>query len=127
MSKRDKFIGYIFFLVLFSYNELFSKTNRLVSYQSIYEINLDNDREIKNTFGQPYVKSANGELLLDWFNDCNSWSSNQRMYISFVNSSGVGTVSDINYSLNEDHDSSRMNFALQVKQDNMIFFGCVSS
>jgi len=57
---------------------------------------------------------------LDWYDNCSSWASNQRMYISFINSSGVGTISDINYSLKEDYDGSKMDFALQVKENNII-------
>ena len=72
---------------------------------------------MKNTFGKLYIKDANGELLLDWYDNCSSWASNQRMYISFMNSSGIGTISDINYSLKEDYDGSKMDFALQVKEN----------
>ena len=92
----------------------------LLSYQSIYEIELDKNREVKKNFGQPSIKSAEGELIIDWFNNCNSWVSNQRMLISFINSSGIGTVSDISYSLEESTDSNNMKFILQVKENNII-------
>ena len=104
-------------IIFFLNNSLKSAEIDLLSYQSVYEITLDKNREMKNTFGQTTIKEANGELLLDWFNNCDSWSSNQRMYLSFLNSSGVGSVSDINYSLTEKNDSSEMNFALQVKEN----------
>jgi len=107
-------------IIFFLNNSLKSAEIDLLSYQSVYEITLDKNREMKNTFGQTTIKEANGELLLDWFNNCDSWSSNQRMYLSFLNSSGVGSVSDINYSLTEKNDSSEMNFALQVKENNIL-------
>ena len=92
----------------------------LLSYQSIYEIELDKNREVKKNFGQPSIKSAEGELIIDWFNNCDSWVSNQRMLISFINSSGIGTVSDISYSLEESTDGNNMKFILQVKENNII-------
>ncbi len=93
---------------------------KLASYQSLYEISLDQDRKIKNPLGQTSIKKANGELLIDWFDNCTSWVSNQRMFVNFINSNGVGTVSDINYSLNEAYNSKNMSFALQVKQNNEV-------
>ncbi|MDC3091386.1 DUF1849 family protein [Rickettsiales bacterium] len=110
----------IFSLIFVEDKNVVSKEKELLSYQSVYEIALDKDRDMKNTLGKSYIKDANGELLLDWYDNCSSWASNQRMYISFINSSGVGTISDINYSLKEDYDGSKMDFALQVKENNMI-------
>lgn len=107
-------------LVLMIFFEVNSNDNEFISYQSIYEVSLDQDRKIKNTFGKSFIKEANGELLIDWFDNCDSWVSNQRMYLRFINSSGVGTTSDINYSLIEKYDGSEMEFALQVKENNMI-------
>lgn len=111
---------FLFFTLLTLDKSIYSKNKGLLSYQSVYEISLDNSIEKKNTFGQSIIKEANGELLMDWFNNCNSWSSNQRMFINFVNSSGVGTVTDINYSLTEKNDSTSMDFALQVKENNLV-------
>ena len=120
MKKMNRIISIIFLSISFLKNDLTSKEIDLLSYQSIYEITLDKDRKIKNTFGQPYIKDANGELIIDWFDNCSSWVSNQRMYVSFLNSSGVGTISDINYSLDEQYNSSKIDFALQVKENNMV-------
>ena len=39
------------------------------------------------------------------------------MMTRFINSHGVGTVSEINYSLNEKADGSDMDFVLEVKED----------
>ena len=39
------------------------------------------------------------------------------MMTRFVNSYGVGTVSEINYSLNEMSDGNKMEFVLEVKED----------
>tara|TARA_Y100000991_G_scaffold144178_1_gene108894 strand:+ start:356 stop:1159 length:804 start_codon:yes stop_codon:yes gene_type:complete len=117
----NKLYYFFLFFTLLIFNESVSgKEKDLLSYQSVYEISLDNSKERKNTFGKPVIKEANGELLMDWFNNCNSWSSNQRMFINFVNSSGVGTVTDINYSLTEKNSSTSMDFALQVKENNLL-------
>lgn len=91
----------------------------LISYESLYEVSI-NDNYNNKTLGQTFIAKANGELLLDWFNNCNSWVSNQRLYVNFINSSGVGTVSDIHYSLEEKNDSSEMQFFLQVKENNQL-------
>ena len=74
---------------------------------------------LKNTFTwKNYVNEASGQLFIDWINNCqNSWVSNQRMMTRFINSHGVGTVSEINYSLNEKTDGSDMDFVLEVKED----------
>ena len=39
------------------------------------------------------------------------------MMTRFINSHGVGTVSEINYSINEKADGSNMDFVLEVKED----------
>ena len=116
MSKVN--LTTILFLIIFSFGNL--QANRLISYQSVYDIDLDEERITKFTFGKPFIKQANGELLLDWYDNCSSWVSNQRMNLVFVNSSGVGTITDIDYSLNENYDGSEMTFALQVTENNMI-------
>ena len=36
-----------------------------------------------------------------------------------INSFGVGTVSEINYSLNEKDDGSKMDYVLEIKEDAM--------
>ena len=120
MNKVVIIFGLVISFMMMKDKVVFGKSDKLLSYQSVYEITLDKQRDIKNTFGQPYIKDANGELLIDWFDDCSAWVSNQRMYISFINSSGIGTVSDINYSLNENYENLEMNFALQVKENNIV-------
>ena len=120
MKKITKYFIIIFSIAFCGNINAKSKKKELLSYQSVYEIVLDKEREMKNTFGKLYIKDANGELLLDWYDNCSSWASNQRMYISFMNSSGIGSISDINYSLKEDYDSSKMDFALQVKENNIV-------
>ena len=111
-----KKIKIIFFLICLSFtHSLKALDNQLLSYQSIYEINLDTEREIKKTFGQPSISKANGELIIDWFFNCESWVSNQRMLVSFVNSAGVGTVSDISYSLEENTSNSKNEVSIAGK------------
>ena len=39
------------------------------------------------------------------------------MMTRFVNSHGVGTVSEINYSLNELINEDKMEFVLEIKED----------
>ena len=64
------------------------------------------------------MDKASGYLLIDWINNCEqSWVTTQRMMTRFVNSYGVGTVSEINYSLNEMSDGNKMEFVLEVKED----------
>ena len=90
---------------------------KLLSYQSEYEISLANSEKVRLP-GRTYVNEASGQLFIDWINNCqNSWVSNQRMMTRFINSHGVGTVSEINYSLNEKTDGSDMDFVLEVKED----------
>ena len=110
----------IFFFIVILNFAANANQESLLSYQSVYEIELDKNREVKKNFGQPSIKSAEGELIIDWFNNCDSWVSNQRMLISFINSSGIGTVSDISYSLEESTDGNNMKFILQVKENNII-------
>ena len=38
------------------------------------------------------------------------------MMTRFINSFGVGTVSEINYSLNEKDDGSKMDYVLEIKE-----------
>ena len=68
--------------------------------------------------GKTYVDKASGYLLIDWLNSCqNSWVSNQRMMTRFINSHGVGTLSEINYSLNEMNSGDKMDFVLEIKEN----------
>ena len=39
------------------------------------------------------------------------------MMTRFVNSHGVGTVSEINYSLNESDNGKKMDFVLEIKEN----------
>lgn len=89
----------------------------LLSFQSEYEIqNVQKDEP--RIPGKTYIDKATGYLLIDWINSCqNSWVSNQRMMTRFVNSHGVGTLSEINYSLNESNDGKKMDFVLEIKED----------
>ena len=55
---------------------------------------------------------------MDCINNCdNSWVSNQRMMTRFINSHGVGTVNEINYSINEKMNGKNMDFLLEVKEN----------
>ena len=97
-----------------SYNETESK---LLSYQSEYEVSLG-DTDIVRVPGKTYVDKAYGQLFIDWINNCdNSWVSNQRMMTRFINSYGVGTVNEINYSINENVSGENMEFVLEVKEN----------
>ena len=97
-----------------SYNETESK---LLSYQSEYEVSLG-DTDIVRVPGKTYVDKAYGQLFIDWINNCdNSWVSNQRMMTRFINSYGVGTVNEINYSINENINGENMEFVLEVKEN----------
>ena len=86
----------IIFLTIFLIS---SKSNsKLMPFQSEYEIS-NVQKEEARIPGKTYVDKATGYLVIDWLNSCeNSWVSNQRMMTRFVNSHGVGTVSEINYS-----------------------------
>ena len=112
--STSRIIFFSLVLILFSFNVTATK---LLSYQSEYEINLANSEKIRLP-GKTYVNEASGQLFIDWINNCkNSWVSNQRMMTRFINSHGVGTVSEINYSINEKADGSDMDFVLEVKED----------
>ena len=52
MNKMTSTLSIIFLLSLILKEDLESKEIKLLSYQSVYEITLDKDRKIKNTFGQ---------------------------------------------------------------------------
>jgi hypothetical protein len=86
-------------------------------FQSEYEISNVQKEEVRIP-GKTYVDKATGYLVIDWLNSCeNSWVSNQRMMTRFVNSHGVGTVSEINYSLNELDNGEKMDFVLEIKEN----------
>tara|TARA_B100000963_G_scaffold359758_1_gene388084 strand:- start:331 stop:1128 length:798 start_codon:yes stop_codon:yes gene_type:complete len=107
----------IFFSLLLTLFTFKTPKAKFLSYQSEYEISLANNEEIRLP-GKTYVNEASGQLFIDWINNCqNSWVSNQRMMTRFINSHGVGTVSEINYSINEKADGSDMDFVLEVKED----------
>jgi hypothetical protein len=105
----------IIFLTIFL---LSSKSNsKLIPFQSEYEIS-NVQKEEARIPGRTYVDKATGYLVIDWLNSCeNSWVSNQRMMTRFVNSHGVGTVSEINYSLNELDNGEKMDFVLEIKEN----------
>ena len=112
--STSRIIFFSLILTLFSFNVTATK---LLSYQSEYEISLGDSEKIRLP-GKTYVNEASGQLFIDWINNCkNSWISNQRMMTRFINSHGVGTVSEINYSINEKADGSDMDFVLEVKED----------
>ena len=112
--STSRIIFFSILLIVFSFK---IPSAKLLSYQSEYEISLANSEKIRLP-GKTYVNEASGQLFIDWINNCqNSWVSNQRMMTRFINSHGVGTVSEINYSLNEKTDGSDMDFVLEVKED----------
>ena len=112
--STSRIIFFSLVLILFSFNVTATK---LLSYQSEYEISLADSKEIRLP-GKTYVNEASGQLFIDWINNCkNSWISNQRMMTRFINSHGVGTLSEINYSINEKADGTDMDFVLEVKED----------
>ena len=107
----------IFFSLLLTFFSFEVRPAKLLSYQSEYEISLAESEQVRLP-NKTYVNDASGQLFIDWINNCkNSWVSNQRMMTRFINSHGVGTVSEINYSLNEKADGSDMDFVLEVKED----------
>ena len=116
--KTNKTLVSIFFslfLVLF-FSSLKAQSN-LLSYKTEYEISLG-DSDLVRLPSKTYIDKASGYLLIDWINNCNnSWVSNQRMMTRFINSHGVGTVSEINYSINENTDGKNMDFLLEVKEN----------
>tara|TARA_B100001121_G_scaffold122943_1_gene107797 strand:+ start:106 stop:903 length:798 start_codon:yes stop_codon:yes gene_type:complete len=112
--STSRIIFFSLLLTLFSFEV---RTAKLLSYQSEYEISLAESEQVRLP-NKTYVNDASGQLFIDWINNCkNSWVSNQRMMTRFINSYGVGTVSEINYSLNEKADGSDMDFVLEVKED----------
>ena len=112
--STSRIIFFSTLLIVFSFK---IPSAKLLSYQSEYEISLANSEKVRLP-GKTYVNEASGQLFIDWINNCqNSWVSNQRMMTRFINSHGVGTVSEINYSLNEKTDGSDMDFVLEVKED----------
>lgn len=107
-----------FFFTVLAIFIIFSKPNaKLISFQSEYEVsNIQKDEA--RVPGKIYVDKASGYLVIDWLNSCqNSWVSNQRMMTRFINSYGVGTVSEINYSLNEMDNGEKMDFVLEIKEN----------
>tara|TARA_B100000963_G_scaffold359166_2_gene385672 strand:- start:558 stop:1346 length:789 start_codon:yes stop_codon:yes gene_type:complete len=89
----------------------------LPSFKSEYEITLGNLDKARLP-GKTYVDKASGYLLIDWINNCReSWVTSQRMMTKFINSHGVGTVNEINYSLNEASDGKKMEFVLEIKDN----------
>ena len=99
-----------FFLFLGYYNNSFAN-NSLLSFKSQYDLYLV-DSEIKPNVGKTYVTKAEGELFVDWLYNCDSWVSNQRMVTKFINNYGVGTVNEINYSLVEMLNGTKIDFSL---------------
>ena len=107
----------IFFSLLLALFSCEDRPEKLLSYQSEYEISLAESEQVRLP-NKTYVNEASGQLFIDWINNCkNSWVSNQRMMTRFINSHGVGTVSEINYSINEKADGSDMDFVLEVKEN----------
>ena len=114
MKKFKKFIIAFFIYLL---NSPIIATAELLSFQSEYDISLAKN-DSPRVPGRTYVDKASGYLLIDWINNCEeSWLTTQRMMTRFVNSYGVGSVSEINYSLNEMSDGNKMEFVLEVKED----------
>ena len=107
-------ILYIFSLIFLVFSDSNSK---LIPFQSEYEIsNIVKDEP--RIPGKTYIDKASGYLLIDWLNSCqDSWVSNQRMMTRFINSYGVGTVNEINYSINENINGENMEFVLEVKEN----------
>jgi hypothetical protein len=115
-SCKNLFLTILFLIILCFQNpkELQSK---LISFQSEYEVSLG-DSDKARLPGRTYINEASGYLLIDWINNCEeSWVTTQRMMTKFINSHGVGTVSEINYSLNEMVDGKNMEFVLEVKDN----------
>ena len=112
-----KFKNLLFTFAIFFLCNFNIVTAKLLSFQSEYDISLA-EIDSPRVPGKTYVDKASGYLLIDWINNCEqSWVTTQRMMTRFVNSYGVGTVSEINYSLNEMSDGNKMEFVLEVKED----------
>ena len=111
-------INHNFLITVLTIFIIFSKSNaKLMSFQSEYEIS-NTQKEEARIPGKTYIDKASGYLLIDWLNSCqNSWVSNQRMMTRFINSHGVGTLSEINYSLNEMNNGDKMDFVLEIKEN----------
>ena len=111
------FINFLITLSIFSFINAKQTNSKLLSFQSEYNISLGSSEQPRIP-GRTYVDEASGYLLIDWINNCQeSWVTNQRMMTKFINSHGVGTVSEINYSLNEMIDGKKMEFLLEIKED----------
>ena len=108
----------IFFLTSFIWlSSALDSHSQLLSYQSEYEVSLGESNVVRVP-GKTYVDKASGQLFIDWINNCdNSWVSNQRMMTRFINSHGVGTVNEINYSINEETNGNKMDFVLEIKEN----------
>ena len=108
----------IFFLTSFIWlSSALDSHSQLLSYQSEYEVSLG-ESNVARVPGKTYVDKASGQLFIDWINNCdNSWVSNQRMMTRFINSHGVGTVNEINYSINEETNGNKMDFVLEIKEN----------
>ena len=105
---------YLSFFLVFTFSTIKAK---IISYKSEYEISNANNDEPRLP-GKTYIDKATGYLTIDWLDSCqNSWVSNQRMMTRFINSYGVGTVSEINYSLNENMNGKAMDFVLEIKEN----------
>ena len=110
-------LSHLFYLHVFGFFLITETESKLLSYQSEYEVSLG-DTDIVRVPGKTYVDKAYGQLFIDWINNCdNSWVSNQRMMTRFINSYGVGTVNEINYSINENINGENMEFVLEVKEN----------
>ena len=120
MNKKMNYLIYIkiFFLTSFIWlSSALDSHSQLLSYQSEYEVSLGESNVVRVP-GKTYVDKASGQLFIDWINNCdNSWVSNQRMMTRFINSHGVGTVNEINYSINEETNGNKMDFVLEIKEN----------
>ena len=120
MNKKMNYLKYIkiFFLTSFIWlSSALDSHSQLLSYQSEYEVSLGESNVVRVP-GKTYVDKASGQLFIDWINNCdNSWVSNQRMMTRFINSHGVGTVNEINYSINEETNGNKMDFVLEIKEN----------
>ena len=117
LIKKRIYLKVLYLTLLMWLLPFVESNSKLLSYQSEYEISLG-DSETVRVPGKTYVDKASGDLFIDWINNCdNSWVSNQRMMTRFINSHGVGTVNEINYSINENVDGKKMDFVLEIKEN----------
>ena len=115
--RKNNFIKLLLLTAFFCFFFTAESNSKLLSYQSEYEISLG-ESDLVRVPGKTYVDKASGQLFIDWINNCeNSWVSNQRMMTRFVNSYGVGTVNEINYSINEKTNGNYMDFVLEIKEN----------